>query len=331
MSPVLDVILALVFIFTILSVTCTAIQESVAQLFNLRARTLRDGIRNQLLGIAGGQAEEVKSSKSKVESNGGRGEDLCDAFYRNPLVRSLYEKSAIAGWRRPSYIPARTFAAVVRELVDGSAQDKTVGFVERLESADLPPAFKRTLKTVLREVGNDSERINKALQDWFDDVMERVSAGYKRRAQLIGFCIALFVTVFANADAVRMTRELSSDASMREGLVAYAEAYAQQPYDTVLARASSEKLDAVVSRLESMSLPLGWPADTVARNGWQRMWNRGGSLEVGGLIGLLLTTFAVSLGAPFWFDLLNRFVNIRSAGKAPEEKPKSPEALPPPR
>jgi hypothetical protein len=25
------------------------------------------------------------------------------------------------------------------------------------------------------------------------------------------------------------------------------------------------------------------------------------------------------LGAPFWFDVLNRFVSIRSAGKAPEE------------
>jgi hypothetical protein len=57
-------------------------------------------------------------------------------------------------------------------------------------------------------------------------------------------------------------------------------------------------------------------------------FTRGGRSD---LIGLLLTTFAVSLGAPFWFDLLNRFVNIRSAGKAPEEKPKSPEALPPPR
>lgn len=33
------------------------------------------------------------------------------------------------------------------------------------------------------------------------------------------------------------------------------------------------------------------------------------------LIGFLLTAFAVSLGAPFWFDLLNKFVNIRGAVK----------------
>ena len=31
-----------------------------------------------------------------------------------------------------------------------------------------------------------------------------------------------------------------------------------------------------------------------------------------------------AFGAPFWFDLLNRFVNVRASGKAPEEAPKSP-------
>ena len=36
-------------------------------------------------------------------------------------------------------------------------------------------------------------------------------------------------------------------------------------------------------------------------------------------LGWLLTSIAVSLGAPFWFDTLNRFMNIRNAGRAPDE------------
>ncbi len=40
---------------------------------------------------------------------------------------------------------------------------------------------------------------------------------------------------------------------------------------------------------------------------------------------LALTAFAVSLGAPVWFDLLNRFMNIRAGGKSPEEKAKPPD------
>ena len=42
------------------------------------------------------------------------------------------------------------------------------------------------------------------------------------------------------------------------------------------------------------------------------------------LFGFVLTSFAASLGAPFWFDLLNRFVNLRTTGKKPEEVPAKP-------
>jgi hypothetical protein len=35
------------------------------------------------------------------------------------------------------------------------------------------------------------------------------------------------------------------------------------------------------------------------------------------LAGWLITALAASLGAPFWFDLLGRFINVRNAGKVP--------------
>ena len=38
------------------------------------------------------------------------------------------------------------------------------------------------------------------------------------------------------------------------------------------------------------------------------------------LLGLILTAFALSLGAPFWFGILNKLVSLRSAGVKPEEK-----------
>lgn len=37
-------------------------------------------------------------------------------------------------------------------------------------------------------------------------------------------------------------------------------------------------------------------------------------------IGIILTTLAISQGAPFWFDLLQKAVNLRLSGDAPEEK-----------
>ena len=36
--------------------------------------------------------------------------------------------------------------------------------------------------------------------------------------------------------------------------------------------------------------------------------------------GWLLTIIAISLGAAFWFDTLNRVVNIRGSGPSPQDK-----------
>jgi hypothetical protein len=46
------------------------------------------------------------------------------------------------------------------------------------------------------------------------------------------------------------------------------------------------------------------------------------------VLGWLLTGVAVSLGAPFWFDILNKFINIRGSGKSPSELPKTPSETP---
>jgi len=36
------------------------------------------------------------------------------------------------------------------------------------------------------------------------------------------------------------------------------------------------------------------------------------------MLGFLLTAFAICMGAPFWFDLLNKLVQLRAAGKKEE-------------
>jgi hypothetical protein len=109
------------------------------------------------------------------------------------------------------------------------------------------------------------------------------------------------------------------------------------------ARLAKSKIDRVRGELDSLGLPIGWPvepsekdevyaalkderarraqydADLAAYNTDPRRWPPGlygGLLKV---LGLVLTALAVSQGAPFWFDLLNKFMVIRSTVK-PREK-----------
>jgi|GEM_PF-2487564 len=83
------------------------------------------------------------------------------------------------------------------------------------------------------------------------------------------------------------------------------------PPDTAKHRAGSP--DAGKTAVQTRLVPVLWPFS------WHRsIWPK--------LLGLILTAIAVSMGAPFWFDMLNKIINIRSAGRAPDERPKNPEA-----
>lgn len=71
-------------------------------------------------------------------------------------------------------------------------------------------------------------------------------------------------------------------------------------------------LTRTVEKLEQLSIPLGWSEVP-----------QGGKAWLTKIVGLLLTALAVSLGAPFWFDMLNKVINVRAIGKSPKELSKA--------
>jgi hypothetical protein len=133
--------------------------------------------------------------------------------------------------------------------------------------------------------------------------------------------------LLANADTIHIARRLWTDPVLRSAVVEEAKTRAQKPRPSV----SVEYLDEndptkpTVTRNEGNTLSdqerallgqlLGWRGslkDNTGQDWFERVF------------GWLLTVLALSLGAPFWFDLLNKFVNIRSNGKSPDEIAKTP-------
>lgn len=70
------------------------------------------------------------------------------------------------------------------------------------------------------------------------------------------------------------------------------------------------KLEFNQRQLEALNLPIGWGSMDNFQSNW-----------LSAMLGWLLTALAISLGAPFWFDLLNKFIVIRSAVKPHEKSP----------
>jgi hypothetical protein len=100
---------------------------------------------------------------------------------------------------------------------------------------------------------------------------------------------------------------------MRDGLVAQAQAYVKANPNGPPQQNVQQAVDSA-QKLGQIGIPIGWNAKTCDE--------LLGQVDTSKIVGLLLSAFALSLGAPFWFDMLNKVITIRSAGDAPHEKQK---------
>ena len=307
-SGILDVAIGIVFVYLLVSLIVSAANELVAALFKMRGRNLWLGLSNLLPA------------------------DIAKKVYRHPLITGL------SSHNRPSYIPSRTFALALLDVVCGES-----GRINQLKSLEAKiaeikdPALKRPLYLLLDEAKGDLDRFKTNVEVWFNDAMDRVSGVYKRKVQYALFGLGLIFAVVLNVDTIVLANRLSHDSALRAALVSSAEASAKAPPPATPAGATLTQQEAAlastIKQLDKLRLPIGWrgpgPDLTfpfgrlgILAGVWDLLYRH--------FVGWIITAFAATLGAPFWFDLLNRFVNIRSAGKAPEEKPKDPKEVPKP-
>lgn len=218
--------------------------------------------------------------------------------------------------------------------------------VEKLPNEN--PA-RQALLTLLDDAQGSLDRFEANLEAWFNTTMERVSGWYKRKLQLITLVIAAIVTLALNVDTILIANTLYRDPTLREAVVIAAEqrvtatqestVQATETLSTTLGSltiltttttisptstisptqtAPLTQIDGYITELYALQLPVGWP-DPQNRDapdlGLMPRTFMGWLSRIGGW---LLTIFALALGAPFWFDMLNKLVNLRGAGK-PEE------------
>jgi hypothetical protein len=229
--------------------------------------------------------------------------------------------------------------------------ERELGVRPELGKPDLTAA----LHNLLDQADGDFEKLKTNVEDWFNHSMERVSGWYKRKTILVHVVIAAVLTIFMNIDALVVLRHISADPALRQSLVAQAGNAAKNPPPEApetgqTVEEATGKAKDLQRQLLDLGLPIGWslsptpkgkteginlneyrtPPDwglLVGRKGANdkesasEEWNHlGRTIRFHGF-GWLISIIAASVGAPFWFDLLNKFMNIRSAGKPPAKQP----------
>ena len=289
----LDVALGLIFVYLVLALVCSALNETISSVFSWRATYLREGVANLL----------------DPEDNA-KGQELAKKLYAHPIVNALIRPvSRKQKLRYPAYLPARAFASALLDFDATGAKRSVEEAINAIPSVQA----RKALMTLWTEANGDAVAFRRAVESWFDDAMERVSGWYRRRVHLVMWVLALAVVVVLNVDTVRIADHLWKDKTVRAAIVARTE----NPPATGTGTPPVTAVATDVDTLKELNLPIGWSAETRPDDSWDwflTVWRKA--------IGLVLTAAALTLGAPFWFDLLGKVARVRSAGARPEKAEK---------
>ena len=332
-STALEVGIGLALLFAMLSLIATSARELIEALLQTRAVHLERGIR-----------ELLKDP---------HGEELAKKIYDHPFISNLYRGtydpskqltptlwSKKDPWKRlsfrsnlPAYIPSRNFATA---LIDITARG-TPNAYDAVDPALAPNRFKeaigrlpntdlrRALLIAFEDAQGDLEKARANIEKWFDSSMDRVSGWYRKQTQWILLGLGILIAVTLNVDALRIASALYHNDALRSAAVQQAESVSNDVQSEAGHAASlavigcqpitdsgdPEQAKVAAScarqRIADIGYPIGWDGRAIWR------WSS--------VPGWLLTALAVSLGAPFWFDLLNKMMVIRSTVKPHEKSP----------
>lgn len=316
-SVILEVAIGIIFVYGLVSMICSAVREGIEAVTKTRAAYLERGIR-ELLHDRDAQT-------------------IARSFFEHPMVSSLYTSDYTPGKNTkqpglfdlgkhlPSYIPSKNFALALMDIAarggknnavssDPNAVQMSIASIRAniLNIQNIP--VQRAMLTALDTAQGDLDRLQQNLEKWFDSSMDRVSGWYKRSTQWILFFIGLIVAVGLNINTIKIADYLFRNDDARKLIVAQAENASKDSTFT------QQSFMQAKSNLDALQLPVGW-ANGINPEGDQQgdrnSWNNFFIY----VLGWLLTAFAATLGAPFWFDMLNKIMVIRGTVKPSEKSP----------
>lgn len=224
-------------------------------------------------------------------------------------------------------VPNLTNEQNINALVDINVlpTSRTINF-DLEENSDL--YFLTNLSTLARRLQDkvDDQEVKlvefqKGIAEWFDQSMVRASGTYKRNAKGISFCIGLIVAVLGNVDSINMVDRIYKNQSLSGTVNQLANQVVENNSQSIAilntANNIQEKNAAIQPIRDNINVvidqiaafPIGWtlPRDVnISPPAW-----------ISRLAGWFISAIAFSMGAPFWFELLNKFVNVRNAGQRP--------------
>jgi hypothetical protein len=278
--PSLDVFISLVTIYIVLALSVSALTEIITRLVGLRSIGLRSGIRSIL------QDPNVKGLTDETKK-----------FWNSSII-----KSATDGDPSPNSLDALTFATATLATAGLDISRSTGQAKAMIATAQIDSHLKDVLTGLADRSLSRGTTLHDELAQHFDATMEKIGRWYRHWTQAIAFVLAVILTVYVNANTLDQLHQLTVHPEARLELAKIQASGSADAADRARAIRNLEDLDAIIT------------SDTM--NG-KTLRPEFISAPLRTIVGLLITILAVSLGAPFWFDVLSRISPKASSADRP--------------
>lgn len=246
-------------------------------------------------------------------------------YIQRGLASTPAERAALLGKLRPSVEQllgvfdsnSTTYGELNQLAQQGNlAAGELLG---RLGNQTITPALRSSLVAISRKVEvttdvmrDEVQQFGHEVEKWFDRGMERATGVYKRNAKAVALIIGIGTAISINADSFHIATRLAKDPVLRNSITQTADQLVTDSpgnFEESLAQVQTS----VDQALEEIPFPLGYNEIVIQQ---QRKAEESWPIPLipRRFIGWLVSGFAISMGATFWFNLLKKIVNVRNTG-----------------
>ena len=331
-SAVLSIAISLVFLYLVVAVIVTGINDIWFTFSRKKAKKLEEFLSNFFFD------DEWR-------------QDIYSKFGDSPFIQVLKKKES----KFPGAIPASNFVKSVLTIIGEGKSDLST-ITAKVNAKANKGGFYKLLDSFLSQ-NITIEKLQVELEKVFDTSMERLTGWYKRYAKILSFFVGFVICAALNLDTINISVRLWNDKQQAEKIASFAvdisknfekdatgkivfkqesgDQMALNVKDTVVnmkikkesGSADSTNIMVPVRTIErsytvmsESGIPVGWSKENMLH-----FTNNGSYSGILGwlikILGILLSAFAVSLGAPFWFDVLSKVTPLKKAGTASETPP----------
>ena len=306
MFKTLDILIGATTVILIFSMAVTVITQAITSFFGRRGKHLMAGLADLLMQLGIDSRDAAEKISTGVLSHpliAGVNQRLGSVIQREEFTKLLLDLATDTGASRLNDDAKTALNRMLQNngVADPAALLRQIRRVAVQIEATQPALANDVLQTmaILRSSTSDYvARVNA----WFDQTMDRVSERFTRYTHFVTISIATIVVLVVQLDTIAVINRLSIDDKFRD--------------DFVSAAVKDYSAKAEQDQSQGENVPPKPYYDMLGKAGLISMPSRDWLQQMGDIRkypGLLLSILLISLGAPFWYNVLKDLIGLRSS------------------